>query len=276
MWKQRGKANMLKLLGVGHASGLALTCSALAQAPCGGLYVGHGAVGPTAPLKVTATLDDSDLACAKAIAHQLSAIAALRSVTVAARVSEAQRAAGGGLQVASAWAQALVAAGVPAARVVAVAPLTALGEPPSVRIAYFEQRGARTVAVLAAASGTVTAGTDPARLQPIRIGAPMAAYDHLQTSDGSTAKLVLADGSSLLLSASTLLRVGAVELNSALKRVIKIDLYRGRIEAQVSPSHSGAQFEIVTPRAIAGVRGTRFRVAVSAEGANTQVETLSG
>lgn len=250
---------------------------AMASGPCGGLALDNGAVGAGKPLKVGAVLDADDVACAQAIAAGLIAKPTLRSVTVAARVPDAMRLEGGGLKVAKSWADALVAAGLPVSLVAAVAALPGPGEAASLRIAFAEQKGARPVAVIASASGAVSAGVDPAHMQPVRPGAQLTAYDYVQTASGATAKVTLADGSAIALASGTLLRVGATEeLNAQLKRVTKVDLLRGRVEVLAGPGSGGATLEVVTRSAVASVRGARVRVAAEGGGATTRVETLVG
>lgn len=256
--------------------GVLAAVPAFAEAPCGGLTVANNVVAPGRPLKIAAALGPEENACAVAVAAELAKIPGLRAVTVAARVPDSQRLDGGALQVAKAWANALVAGGLPPSKVVAVAPLPGPGEAASVRIAYAEMKGARPVAVIAAASGAVTAGTDPQRLQPVRTGAQLAAYEHLQTDAGASAKIALADGSSIVLAPGTLIRIGAIELNDKLKRVVKVDLLKGKVEAQVTAGGAAAQFDIVTRSGVAGVRGTHFRLAAEGGGATTRLETLNG
>jgi hypothetical protein len=97
----------------------------------------------------------------------------------------------------------------------------------------------------------------------------------VRTGPGSVARLALADGSFVALLPQTLFKLGCVELTRDLKRAVRIDLIEGKFEAIAEPRGKGSSFDVVTRTAVAGVRGTQFRVAVG-ESAATSVETVTG
>lgn len=257
----------LTLLGV-----VATTGAARAAEPCGGLLLDAGIVQSKQPLPAKTPIAAADLVCMDAVAKALAARPQLRSVTVAVRVGADQRTLGG--QIAAAWAKQIVAAGVPEARISTIVPTGEPGTVSSVSIAFREPTR-RPVALVQAMTGQVQWGADPAKLSVAAKGTTLAQGDHAATGASSVARLALADGSFVALAPNTLIKLGKVELTRDLKRAVRIDLLRGNVEAIAEPKGEGSAFDVVTRTAVAGVRGTRFRVGL-ADAGGTSVETLSG
>ncbi len=265
----------------GSKLAIALLASALAALPalpasatdaCGGLRFENGVVVAPKPLPAVAKLTGPALDCAKAVGAALAGRAQLRSVTIAARVSADRRA--DGATIAAAWMGVLTAAGIPAARISSMVPTGAPGTQPEVSIAYREPQR-RPVALVQALTGMVKSGTEPAQFAIAGKGTTLSQGDHVQTGKASFARLALADGSFIALAADSEIKLGRVELTKDLKRAVRIDLIRGKVEAIAEPQGQGSSFDVVTRTAVAGVRGTRFRVGVADEGA-TAVETVTG
>lgn len=107
-------------------------------------------------------------------------------------------------------------------------------------------------------------------LQP---GTPVPEGSTLETAPNGFVTLQLADGSRLTLPSN-----GAVELTrlrqfegTALTDSV-INVRRGSVESSVAPAGQGVgRFEIRTPVAVTGVRGTRFRVQSGAQGVHSEV-----
>ncbi|MCB9738940.1 MAG: FecR domain-containing protein [Deltaproteobacteria bacterium] len=268
----------------GRRTGLtALTFAALlttagfaqAAAPCGGVQLEDGKVQTKQPLPAKAPLLGNDLNCATAVAAALKARPRLRSVTVAARVPSDRR--GDGAKIAAEWAKVIAASGVPQARISTIVPTGPAGSTPTVEIAYREPQP-RPVALIQAMTGAVVAGADPKALENTSKGSKLTQGDHVQTAAGAVARLALADGSFVALLPNTLIKLGRVELTRDLKRAVRIDLIKGKVEAIAEPRGKGSSFDVVTRTAVAGVRGTRFRVGVGGGGKAeaTAVETVTG
>ncbi|MEN9800483.1 MAG: hypothetical protein RL653_4180 [Pseudomonadota bacterium] len=247
---------------------------AWADAPCGGVKLNAGAVELGAPPAPASALTAGDTACGKALAAALKGTGGIRSVTVAVRMSDADRSGGGGIAVAKAWAALLASEGIPAARISPVAPLLPAGEKPSVRFAYTEQKSARPVAAVVSSAGEVKTGPDAAGLKPSSTGTKLVPFDHVQTGTGGGARIAIADGSALEIKPDTLLRLGSIELNAQLKRSVRVDLLRGNMNVVASKGGEGSLFEVGTPLGLAGVRGTTFRIGT--EGESMRLETLEG
>lgn len=124
------------------------------------------------------------------------------------------------------------------------------------------------VARLAAVSGEVR--SEGVALQP---GAELRAGTQLDTGAQGFATIELADGSRLQLAPSSRLRLErmARQRGSGAPDQ-RLRLEQGRVETQVTPLPKGkGHFGISTPSAVAGVRGTRFRVSADAGGSRTEV-----
>ena len=246
--------------------------SALAAEPCGGLLLDGSTVQSKQPLPAKMPMAPADLACVDAVAKALQARTQVRSVTIAVRVASDQRALGG--QIAAIWSKQIIAAGVPEARVSTIVPTGAPGTASTVSIAFREPTR-RPVALVQALTGQLQWGADPAKLGAGAKGTTLTQGDHAATGTASVARLALADGSFLALAPNTLIKLGRVELTRELKRAVRIELLRGKVEAIAEPKGEGRSFDVITRTAVAGVRGTRFRVGLAEAGA-TSVETLQG
>ncbi|MCP3100813.1 FecR family protein [Myxococcus sp. K15C18031901] len=244
------------------------------QAPdaCGGVRFVNGRVELGRPLAPKGAQTD---ACLKLIGESLVARPAIRSVTVAARLPDAERLGGQGLAVARAAADVLVAAGVPRTRVSTVAPPAVPGEAGQLQLAYVERPAQPRVARVSAASGEVLAGTELSAPQPRGVGESLYTNEVLQTGADARAELELADASRVRVMPGSQLRLGTLELAANGKRKVQLELLRGSVETSAAPGGDGSVFEIRTRGAVAGVRGTQFRVSATDDG-GSRLETLEG
>lgn len=260
------------------AWGVALVLGALgaapalaAQEPCGGLQLEAGQVKTGKPLAPQGA--DTE-ACLRHMAQVLRERPTLQLITVAARLPDEQRLGGKGLEAARAAVQLMVAAGLPAERVNAVAPPAGPQEEPQLRVAYVERPGARAVARVRRSGGELKAGPSAAELKPRAPGDMVYAGELVRTAPNVRAELALADGSLLRVAPDSLLKLAGVALNAQRQREVRLEVLEGAVETEAAPSTQGAVFEVRTRTAVAGVRGTRFRT-VAPEGPS-RVETLEG
>jgi hypothetical protein len=240
--------------------------------PCGGVRFEGGRIETGRPL---APKGPETEACLRHLAEVLQARPAIRSVTVAARLPDVERLDGQGLAVAKAAAEVLVAGGVPRTRVSAVAPPAVPGEPGRLQLAYVERPAQPAVARVRAATGDVSAGPSPAELRPRTTGDALHAGELVLTGPGARAELALADGSTVRLMADSRVRLGSLELMANLRRKVQLELMKGTVETDAAPGGEGSVFEVRTRGAVAGVRGTRFRVSAQEDGVS-RLETLEG
>jgi hypothetical protein len=105
---------------------------------------------------------------------------------------------------------------------------------------------------------------------------PVVEGDVIKTGAKSIAKLRFANDSVLNLQPNSMVGVELSQQITQTKTIqIKLNLNEGRAEVHANPDHhSGDQFEVETPSAVAVVRGTKFRVA--ADGDVGIQETLEG
>jgi len=111
----------------------------------------------------------------------------------------------------------------------------------------------------------------------LRIGEAVSEGAALEVGAQGFVSLRLHDGSLLQLQANTrskLLRLR--DLPTGQRRNTLIELDRGRVDATVMPQAPGSRFEVKTPLATAGVRGTRFGVSVPPETARTTADVVEG
>ena len=104
----------------------------------------------------------------------------------------------------------------------------------------------------------------PASATPLAVGGQVSEGAQIDVGDDGFVTLRLADGSVVRLSAGTQVRLRELRHAPAPGHVQSgLDLERGRVDATVKPLPSSrSRFEVRTPRAVGGVRGTTFGVAV--------------
>jgi ferric-dicitrate binding protein FerR (iron transport regulator) len=113
--------------------------------------------------------------------------------------------------------------------------------------------------------GSVTELEGTARLsrgtQEFNVAIKMAviARDKLQTMSKSHLTVTLTGGSQLILAESSTMVVD--DLATSARSDSSISLKLGHLRAVVYPSTGGTNFEVHTPNAVAGVRGTEFETA---------------
>ena len=125
-------------------------------------------------------------------------------------------------------------------------------------------RAADAIAQVKALTGDVDilkGGAPPAARAKISV--PLTTGDIIRTKSGSSAEVLFTDGSLLKIAQRSRIDIGAYSGSNGTAR-----LTRGTVEAVVDPARvrkataegKGRIFEIHTPNAVAGVRGTRFFV----------------
>jgi len=133
-------------------------------------------------------------------------------------------------------------------------------------------KGAATTARVEYVRGPVSAdGT------ALRIGDAVAEGAALEVGAQGFVSLRLHDGSLLQLqsnSRSRLLRLRDLPVGQRRNTLIELD--QGRADATVAPQAPGSRFEVKTPLATAGVRGTRFGVSVPSDAKRTTADVVEG
>ena len=123
-------------------------------------------------------------------------------------------------------------------------------------------------ASVASVKGAVTLGGAPAA-----VGAKAGAAAEIITGADGQVTLRLADGSEIRLQNNTSVRFTELKRNlGSGARSVSLRLTHGRLETDVTPAKGNlSRFNISTPAAVLGVRGTRFRAAADATTASTEV-----
>ena len=102
--------------------------------------------------------------------------------------------------------------------------------------------------------------------------------DRIVTGAGSSLVIRFADGSELLVSAHSDILLDSLSAYGSTGMVdTRIRLQGGQIDTQVIPSRGpGSRYEIITPAAVAAVRGTDFRVSADSDAPISRSEVLQG
>ncbi|WP_165873515.1 FecR domain-containing protein [Parasulfuritortus cantonensis] len=126
--------------------------------------------------------------------------------------------------------------------------------------------------------GNVRVKPDGGTFRPLAVGDKLTGGETVLTGPRSFAGFVLADGSKLTQQASSKLSFGRLAAYGKTGMVAtELDLENGRIEAGASKQIGPAGgFKVRTPVAVAGLRGTAFRLNVSDDGKVLRNEVLEG
>lgn len=126
--------------------------------------------------------------------------------------------------------------------------------------------------------GNVRVKPDGGAFRPLAVGDKLTGGETVLTGPKSFAAFVLADGSKLTQQASSKLIFGRLAAYGKTGMVsTELNLEGGRIEAGASKQIGPAGgFKVTTPVAVAGLRGTSFRLNVSEDGRFLRNEVLEG
>jgi hypothetical protein len=256
------------------ALALALVSSTSNASTCGSVKLEAGRIQLGKPLSEAWVKTPDGKACLADVVKEIERHRLVRAVTVAAIVSDADRAAGKGLPGAQAVAAALVEAGLPKNRVFSLAPAQGRTDEPGVWLRYVERAPEDVVARVAAAGGAAFLGLDEASLKPAEPGMPVLVNELVRTGPNARVTIHLKDGSGLEVKPESLVKMAVLSMNAG-ERQVKIEVLAGGITADVKKATQGSRFEASSRVAVASVRGTQFRFGVEENGA-ARLETLHG
>lgn len=262
----------LVVLSVALAAGPA---RAAAEDRCGGLKLEAGSVRLGTPLSEEWVKSPEGKLCLGDLVKEVERHRLVRAVTVAAIVSDADRASGKGLASAKAIAAALVEAGMPKNRVFGLAPAPQRADQPGIYLRYVERAPEDVVARVAAAGGAVFLGADEAALKPAEPGMPVLVNELVKTGPNARVEIHLKDGSGIEVKPESTVKMAVLSLPAGGDRQVKIEVLSGGIVADVRKATQQSRFEASTRVAVASVRGTLFRLGVE-EGGGARLETLEG
>ncbi len=114
--------------------------------------------------------------------------------------------------------------------------------------------------------------------EPAKLMVQLHLGDSIKTGERSLAVIQFADGSLLNLQSSAALVLDNLQAYSGSRQAnTQVKLKQGRVQVNANPEHlDGHKFEVITPNAIAAVRGTVFRVGADEDTLATTQETLEG
>lgn len=112
---------------------------------------------------------------------------------------------------------------------------------------------------------------------PLTAGTKLKVGSEIRTAASSSAALVFADGSRMVVQPGSIVKLDTVSIYAGGGMVdTRIRLQQGRTEIFANPLRkTGNRLEVITPSAIAAVRGTVFRVGADASGVMRE-ETIEG
>lgn len=112
----------------------------------------------------------------------------------------------------------------------------------------------------------------------LKLGDALTQGALIKVPKGCEAGMTLEDASVVSLLPGTLVRIKTLRKTPLEKSPeVELELLGGRIELDVPKRQAGdAPYQVRTPSSLAGVRGTKFRVAFDAEQRNSQVEVNHG
>lgn len=122
---------------------------------------------------------------------------------------------------------------------------------------------------------SVSSGTQAA--QPLTRDAALTEGQVIETGPDGFVSLALPDGSRVLISANSRLKIGQFRyVPDADKVLVEFSLEKGYVESEVTPQADNSRFRVRTPLAVTGVRGTRFGVSISANGRDQTNDVSNG
>lgn len=253
-----------------------LAMPSLADDRCGGVKLEAGHVRLGKPVTEAWVKSPEGQGCLSDVVKELERYRLVRAVTVAAIVSDADRASGKGLTSAKAIVEALVAAGLPKARVFGLAPTPQPNEPLGISLRYVERAPDDVVARVAASSGAVFLGAEEASMKPAEPGMPVLVNELLKTGPNARIIVNFKDGSGIEVKPESTVKMAVLKIAAEGERQVKVEVLKGGIVANVRKAKElGSTFEASSRVAVASVRGTVFRYGVDDEG-ESRLETLEG
>jgi len=109
-----------------------------------------------------------------------------------------------------------------------------------------------------------------------QLGTTLAAGDNVVTGDNGKVDIQFPDGSNVRISPKSVIDFSKLSQTGAGATETQIALVSGKVFAKVSKSRKEDNFSVVTPTAIAGVRGTSFIVESGEGNSGSKVKVVEG
>lgn len=126
--------------------------------------------------------------------------------------------------------------------------------------------------------GKVTVKNKTGKEQRARIGLKIFPQDTILTGKNSRAKVVMTDQNEINVSPESEIQLSKYEFDAKSdKKNVLINVIYGKIRSKVSQKYDGDnKFQVKTPSAVAGVRGTDFITSFNPMNQQTQIVTFEG
>ena len=114
--------------------------------------------------------------------------------------------------------------------------------------------------------------------KPLTVNARLLSGDSVKTGPGSNLSIRFADGSELLVLSDSVVEMDSLSAYGVTGMVdTRVRLQGGRVDTRVQPSEGpGSRYHIITPAAVAAVRGTQFRVSADSDRPVSRSEVIEG
>lgn len=127
--------------------------------------------------------------------------------------------------------------------------------------------------------GDVQVVSNDKKTTPAKVGSKVYEGDKIKTSQDSRAKIVMSDRNVMNLSPETTIEIPVYQNDAASgKKNVEVNLLSGKVRANVEQNYDGEKnkFQIKTPTAVAGVRGTQFQAGFDPKTKLTSIVTFKG
>jgi hypothetical protein len=157
---------------------------------------------------------------------------------------------------------------------VAVVSLTVCKKP-DVDVSENSKKSNELSAVVVFAVGDSSIQHADSTQEKAQLGTALKAGDHVVTGDNGKVDVQFPDGSSIRISPKSVIDFSKLSQNNAGTSQTEIALVSGKVFAKVNKARKDDNFTVVTPTAIAGVRGTSF-IVESETGKPSSVKVVDG
>ena len=136
--------------------------------------------------------------------------------------------------------------------------------------------GAAEKATIIASRGRVQAlYSGQAKWVLLKPGIALNSRDSIKTGKDSSADIKLT-GSIIRLKENSFLRLGDIEQEQDNIKITEVDLQKGKLLATLTGLSPDSKFNITTPVAVSGVRGTSFSVTILPDNFSTELKVVKG
>ncbi len=124
--------------------------------------------------------------------------------------------------------------------------------------------------------GNAEMETQQGNIIKLKVGNEVTGARVLRTRDKSRIDIKLTSGSVFTISENSEMKLMAYLSSKSNQEKTNIDLFRGKLVVEPNKVQDDGNFDVNTPTAVAGVRGTRFSVAYNQEAESTRIAVEHG